>query len=294
MDIRAILDFRVNGVTHAKIGQLWNGRPNGENSVIQELKQFFKMLESSEDAYLLSNASLLASRYFVWKVEAWAETTRIKNTSGLAILSTDPPDYEYKYFINVREPVVSDNGNVEYPIPSINWEKLGYLDGFYPLERKFNSNRFYDLKLPNLLDIVNRELDLMDQKKQVENNLVEYNWALEDELALRRYITHLTADANVRAKRHCRHERFAFPSSAAASVLKLIHEGFCLEDLDGMADYVVPFLRPDQDGECQLKIAIAEALYFLEYRNELTHLNQYISCSEEVYAIKNRYFSLYH
>ena len=294
MDIRAILDFRVNGVTHAKIGQLWNGRPNGENSVIQELKQFFKMLESSEDAYLLSNASLLASRYFVWKVEAWAETTRIKNTSGLAILSTDPPDYEYKYFINVREPVVSDNGNVEYPIPSINWEKIGYPDGFYPLERKFNSNRFYDFKLPNLMDIVHRELDLMNQKKQIGNSLVEYNWALEDKLAIQRYITHLTAEANIRAKRLYHHERLAFPSSAAASVLKLISEGFNVEDLDGMADHAVPFLRPDQDVESQLKIAIAEALYFLKYRNELFHINFYSSTDEEVYAIKNRYFSLYH
>jgi hypothetical protein len=295
MDIRGILDFRVNGVTQAKIGRLWNGHPEGRNSVTKDLAKFFEDLNSGEDKVLLSLTSLLAGRYMLWQPQSWMERSgnfkKIEEVPGLVVLYHDPPDYEYKYYIDIKEPIVSGNGLVEYPIPSVNWEKIEYGNGFYPLERKLNSNRFYDFNLPNLMDIVLCENYLHKGKEVVEEHQIESNVEREDESSIREYAASLICEAEQRKNLEYHHETKAFPSSACASVLKLLHEGFHDQELDCRADHFFPFLRQDQDLLNELSIATEEAFYFLDYRNRLIHLNHYTSTDEKVYAIKNRHFS---
>jgi hypothetical protein len=295
MDIRAILDFRVNGDIHAKIGRLWNGHPKGQNCVMDDLSKYFEKLNNSEDKFILSNAPLLAGRYMPWQLQSWMENCgnfeNIIEVPGLAVLCYDPPDYEYRYNIDIIEPKPLGGGLVEYPIPSITWEKIEYADGFYPLERKLNSNRFYDYKLPNLMDIVLCEDHLHEGKEVVEKHQIQSNVEREDKAAVLEYAASLIREAEQRKNRKHDHETIAFPSSAGASVLKLMHEGFQSEELDCRADYFIPFQNPDQDLYGDLEIAIEEAFSFLNYRDGLMALNHYYSTDEKVYAIKNRYFS---
>ena len=141
------------------------------------------------------------------------------------------------------------------------------------------------------MDIVLCENYLHKGKEVVEEHQIESNVEREDESSIREYAASLICEAEQRTNREFHHEARAFPSSAGASVLKMMHDGFHYQQLDCRADSFFPFLRPDQDLDDELSIATDEAYYFLDYRNRLIHLNHYTSTDEKEYAIKNRHFS---